>query len=314
MISQAFLEIPLLAEIAAMQQFEGNSLEGHYIPDAITRDYSWVNTNLALPGGMFGHAHMTGLKTGFTTPAGPSLAGSAYNNGLHLISIVSNSMTTAQDPGRWQDTRRLMDFGFDNFAFREIITAGDVLEVVDVENPQLGTPIHMEVVATAGYTVLLSHLEYASLRRVITYDPLLLVLPEDDEVAAGWGLQTEVQNDENAAPVLRAPMLHEQVVGRVQFSAEIIGGGSPLVLFETEVMAGREVPERTFDTDMDYYIAMVLDNIFTSVALPYWFGFIGTFFGFFGIGLAVTISRRARKMMNRWDKPERPRVSRYERR
>jgi hypothetical protein len=83
-----------------------------------------------------------------------------------------------------------------------------------------------------------------------------------------------------------------------------------VILFTAPVFAGREVERRSFDSDMDYYLARFFGGIFTRRGLPYWFGFIGTILGIFGITIAVSATRRA-KGLERWNRPERRHRSRY---
>jgi len=272
LIARAFMDIPILVEIAGMLHFEGDSLGGRYYTEANVRQYSWTNTNLMLPGAVFGHPYVIGGRTGFTTPAGHCFVGMAYHNGLALVSVVLYSA----EPDRWQDTRVLLDYGFINFNFREIATEGQLLETVIIENPRLGDPDTLDILLPEGRVELLSHAEYASIRHEITFDPLLLVDNNGDNT------------------ILRAPIENGETVGSITFRT-----GNEII-FYAPVVAARQVHERTFDSDMDYYIDMVLSNIFTRRALPYWFGVFGTLFGIVGMSLAVTISRRARKQ-SRWD-------------
>jgi len=284
LVARAYMNHPVLAEIAGMNAFEGNSLGGLTHPEANVRQYNWVNHNRMLPGADLGHPFVRGIKTGFTTPAGHCFAGSAYNNGLDLITIVFNS----QDPGRWQDTRMLMDFGFNNFAFRDIAHAEQTLETVYIENPRLGDMYTLEVVSTESYRALLSHAEYDAITRVITYDPLLLV-----------------EDSENGTH-LRTPIYAGEAIGIVTY---LVDGET---IFYAPIIAARDVHERTFDSDMDYYIALFFDNIFSTRALPYWFGFFGVLFGILGWYTAIKIHLRTKKF-ERWQQPERRRPSRYNR-
>jgi len=64
---------------------------------------------------------------------------------------------------------------------------------------------------------------------------------------------------------------------------------------------------------MDYYIALFFDNIFTTRALPYWFGIFGVLFGILGWYTAIKMHLRTKKL-ERWQQPERRRPSRYDRR
>ncbi|MCL2216216.1 MAG: D-alanyl-D-alanine carboxypeptidase [Defluviitaleaceae bacterium] len=291
LITRAFMQNPVLAGIAAMPYFEGDGLEGRFHPEGVGRLYRLVNTNLMLPGKAHGHPYVFGARTGFTTPAGHCFAGAAYNDGLGLITVVMGG----SEPERWQDTRRLLDFGFFNFSFREIARPEQIITSVRIENPRLGDEETLEIVSTAGFTALLSHEEYAAITRKIAFDPLLRVEPEDYE------------NDPSGADdkiILRAPIEDGAIVGVVAyFTGETL-------LFEAPVLAARTVYERTFDSDMDFYIAMVLENIFTRRALPYWFGIVGTAFGIAGITVAIVTFRRARNF-DRY-KPEKRHISKYD--
>ena len=284
LITRAFMDNPVLAEIAGMAFFEGDGLEGRFDPEGIGRNYSLVNTNLMLPGKPHGHPYITGARTGFTTPAGHCFAAAAYNNGLGLVSVVMGGV----EPQRWQDTRRLIDFGFFNFHFREVARPEQLVETARIENPRLGDLDTLEIFSTAGHTALLSNSEYAGVSSVVTFDPLLLVENEAGEI------------------ILRAPIEDGAIVGSIAYYS----GGN--LLFTAPILAGRGVYERTFDSDMDYYIAMFFGNIFTRRALPYWFGFLGIAFGIFGLTIAIIVSRRARGY-DRY-RQEKPRRSRYDRR
>ena len=50
----------------------------------------------------------TGVKTGFTNPAGYCYVGSAKRGGIELISVVFYTSRS----GRWTDTKRLLEYGF----------------------------------------------------------------------------------------------------------------------------------------------------------------------------------------------------------
>lgn len=250
LITRAFMDNEILARIAATHTVE---------------EFSWTNTNQMLPGAPQGYAHMTGAKAGFTTPAGQILAGAAYNDGLKLVTVVLGGT----DPARWQDTRRLMDYGFNNFRFREIARDGEIIATVQIENPRLGDSEFLEVISREAFTALLSRAEYAEITREISFDPLLYV------------------ENEYETPTLRAPIEYGEVIGTITYRT----GGE--TIFEAPVLAAREVYARSFDTDMDYYIAALRANIFSLRGLPYWFGIFGTIFGITGIAIAVKTHRRA---------------------
>lgn len=267
-ITRAFMENPVLAEIAG------------------TREYNdWTNANQMLPHAPHGYAYMTGAMAGFTTPAGHVLAGAAHDPHLDLGFVTVTLGGT--DPERWQDTRRLMDHGFNNFRFREIAREGEILQEVSIENPRLGDPDTVEIIASASHAALLSRFEYDELTRIITFNSLFYVETDDEKT------------------VLRAPLEYGEAVGTVSY---LLNGE---VLFEAEIFAEREVLPRTFDSDMDYYLAAFVTNVFTRRALPYWFGIFGVAFGIFGIVLAVKAHHRAGRKAVRTPNKFRSRYSRY---
>jgi len=284
LIGRAFMEVPELVGISAIREFEGDSLGNRFHPQAYVRQYSWTNTNLMLPGAAFGHPYIIAGRTGFTTPAGHCFVGGAYHNGLSLVSVVLYS----QEPARWQDTRVLIDHGFINYAFREIATEGTLLATAIVENPRLGDSNTLEVLLQERHVALLGRAEYASIQRELVFDPLLLV-----EAYTGIAHDAE-------SVILRAPIEEGAAVGTVVY--KVFGE----IIFSTPAIAARAVYERTFDSDMDYYLSMIFGNIFTRRALPYWFAVLGTLFGVVNLILAITISRRARRL-NNWHTPPRRR-------
>jgi D-alanyl-D-alanine carboxypeptidase (penicillin-binding protein 5/6) len=270
-IARAFMDNPVLSEIAGTRIFENE-------------DFSWTSTNQMLPHAPHGHPYVDGIIAGFNTPAGHVLATSAYNNGLGLAVIVLGGT----DAARWQDARRLVDYGFTNFSFREISYEGEIIETVLIENPRRGDMETLEIISSETHYSLLSHEEFFSLTREIIYDSILYVENELNET------------------ILRAPIEDGMVIGRVIYRS----GDS--IIHETNALASREVIERSFDSDMDYFLAAFFGTIFSRRGLPYWFGFMGTAFGVFGITLAIKAHRRtSRKDVWTAEKYRKSRYSRY---
>jgi len=280
LIAREFMNNPVLMEMAGMHEFIGDSLGGRHHPEANVRQYTLVNTNLMLPGAAFGHPYILGGRTGFTTPAGHCFVGMAYHDGLALVSVVLYSM----EPDRWQDTRVLIDYGFINFDFREVAIEGQLLGTAKIENPRLGDLDTLDILLSEGHTALLSRTEYAAITREIIFNPLY---------------QVEHDGEYDTYFILRAPIEGDATIGTVVYKT----GGE--VIFSAPVIAARQVQERTFDSDMDYYMDMILGNIFTIRALPYWFGVFGTLFGIVGISMAISAGRKARRA-NHWQ-PQEPR-------
>ncbi|HWJ02166.1 MAG TPA: D-alanyl-D-alanine carboxypeptidase family protein [Verrucomicrobiae bacterium] len=83
-----------------------------------------------------------GVKTGTTNAAGKCLVSSATKNGRQLIAVVLDS------PGRFTDSIKLLEYGFNNFKPVALVQAGDEVSVFPIEN---GSAPEVHVVA--GETV-----------------------------------------------------------------------------------------------------------------------------------------------------------------
>lgn len=66
----------------------------------------------------FAYEGLDGLKTGHTSNAGNCFTGTAVRNGMRLISVV---MGTASDKARFVETRKVLDYGFNNFETKQIV-------------------------------------------------------------------------------------------------------------------------------------------------------------------------------------------------
>ena len=59
----------------------------------------------------------TGLKTGTTSDAGYCLAASAQRHGMELVAVIMGGETS---PARFEGAKKLLDYGFANYAFQKI--------------------------------------------------------------------------------------------------------------------------------------------------------------------------------------------------
>lgn len=57
------------------------------------------------------YKYATGVKTGFHDAAGYCFVGSAFKDGISLITVVFNTTSS----GRWSDTKKLMEYGFSQY-------------------------------------------------------------------------------------------------------------------------------------------------------------------------------------------------------
>jgi len=97
---------------------------------------SLVNTNRLLKE----YDGTTGIKTGSTSQAGYCLSASAKKGNLHLIAVIMGSDTSKI---RFEESMRLLDYGFANYDSVPIGRKGDVISKVLV---QKGNSQYLEVV------------------------------------------------------------------------------------------------------------------------------------------------------------------------
>lgn len=107
-------------------------LETASIPKKIFREgtsdaITMLNWNWMLPGAegylqAYSYNGLDGLKTGSTELAGYCFTATAVNNnGMRLISVV---MKTDSQTARFEETKKLLDYGFQNYVTKEIFPAG----------------------------------------------------------------------------------------------------------------------------------------------------------------------------------------------
>jgi hypothetical protein len=146
------------------------------------------------------------------------------------------------------------------------------METVRVNNARLGEIDVIDVLATESFHHLMSQTQIARLERHLTFNN---------------EFYDEEGNADNS--LLFAPVEMGEVIGSVVFSLD----GE--VIFESDVTASASVMERTLDSDMDFYIALIQENIFTVRALPFWMGSAGILIGTLGVSFAVVERRRSKR-------------------
>lgn len=104
------LAMPKFADIVGSTELWSSKLVG----DEVVGSTLVYNTNRLL----WSYQGADGVKTGTTSAAGHCLAASATRDGLQLIAVVLKS------GARFNDSARLLDYGFQNFVRHDIADAG----------------------------------------------------------------------------------------------------------------------------------------------------------------------------------------------
>lgn len=138
------------------------------------------------------YKYATGIKTGFTTPAGNCLIASADKSGLELITVVLGAGQTSEGLSeRYIDTKNLFKYGYDTYTLREVIKSGGVVQTTTISNATRDTK---------------------KLDAVVANDISVLIKQSDKNSA----LLPDVKLNDN----LKAPINKGDVIGTVSYTVE----------------------------------------------------------------------------------------------
>lgn len=161
------------------------------------------------------YSYASGIKTGFTTPAGGCLISTASNNGMDLLSIVMGCSPQTADNGefgdeRFVETKKLFRYGLENISFVQVLSEA---KMADMPNVLYADGRDTIVVRSAeNRTVLLpAGCTAADIQTSVSYTtaPLQAPLDEGQEV----GIVTAYYNGQ---PVASAPAVCVTAVDRLK--------------------------------------------------------------------------------------------------
>lgn len=117
-------------------------------------NYDWMlEANQSIPAFRnYAYEGLDGLKTGYTTEAGYCFTGTAERNGMRLISVV---MGTEAEPKRFIETRKLLDYGFNNFELKDILSANSVIDELKSVTVKNGVETEVPVVTENGISLVM---------------------------------------------------------------------------------------------------------------------------------------------------------------
>ncbi len=144
-----------------------------------------------MPGNNFYYSKASGVKTGFTTPAGRCLVATASNDNLNLLSIVLQAQTLENEHGIWvyrsfPETINLCEWAFENYR---------ITTVMSTLYPVAEIPVNM---SAGSETVALAPAQEVRVLIESDYDPALITL-----------------KPELSVPSVDAPVEAGQVLGKV---------------------------------------------------------------------------------------------------
>lgn len=138
------------------------------------------------------YKYATGIKTGFTTPAGNCLIASANKGNLELITIVLGAGQTSDGLSqRYLDTISLFEYGYQTYTLREAVKSGGIVQTTNIKNATRDTK---------------------KLDVVVANDVYVLIKQSDKDTA----LLPEVKLNDN----LKAPIKKGEVIGSITYTVE----------------------------------------------------------------------------------------------
>lgn len=165
-----------------------------------------------------------GLKTGWTEEAGYCLVGTAERNDMRLISVV---LKTKDEKERLNASRELLDYGYQNYEIKEVISKGASMGDMDVKNgKELSVPLK-------------------------TDNSVSLVIHKD-KIS---DIQTQLILDEE---IITAPVTKDSKVGRLDVKLD------DKVLASTEVSTVEEVEKAGFFEILWRGIANFFKSLFNA--------------------------------------------------
>lgn len=169
------------------------------------------------------YQYATGIKTGFTTPAGNCLIASANKNNLELITVVLGAGQTKDGLSqRYLDTLSLFDYGYNTYTLKQIINKGGIIQTLNIKNATRKTKKVEAVVANDVYALMKQA------------DKNSAVLPE-------------INLNDN----LKAPLKKGDVIGSVTYTVEGIQ-------YTEDLLANNDVKKSRFLLKLAILIIIVL--------------------------------------------------------
>ncbi|WP_338556318.1 D-alanyl-D-alanine carboxypeptidase family protein [Paenibacillus sp. KS-LC4] len=91
----------------------------------------------------FAYEGLDGLKTGYTKSAGYCFTGTAKRDGMRLISVV---MGTPSMESRFEETAKVLDYGFNHFTMNQVIPAGSLVTGMETSPVKDGKQKNVQIV------------------------------------------------------------------------------------------------------------------------------------------------------------------------
>ncbi|HOQ75084.1 MAG TPA: D-alanyl-D-alanine carboxypeptidase family protein [Thermoclostridium sp.] len=174
------------------------------------------------------YSQVTGIKTGYTNPAGRCLVASAVNpEGMELISVVLGA--DVENPNVvFEESQKLLEYGFANYSVQDVVKDGEYVGREEVADAVEAQRVEM-----------------------ITQGSIRYILPLDSE-----RLNQELVKEKKLNEPFKAPIEKGQVLGTIEYFYK---GKS---LGTVNIVANNSIEKTTIAQIRDKYMEIVSDERF----------------------------------------------------
>lgn len=239
-ISDYAINNPIIRKIVSETHFEGYGATGSNI--VTTREISWASTNRLLAGEFY-YPYAIGFKTGFHDQAGHCFIGVASKDGIELISVIMGS----NNLDRWRDTATLFEYGFNNYAIRDIQLASTAIGQIEIENPRWGTSSHVDFFGIDNFRYYLSQNEFDNLIRTVSFNEGIYTL-------------------EDGVRLFKAPMAAGDRIGNIRYTL------NGIEIFNNPILIQDNVFPWSVLSSFVYVVGVVSEDPFSITSIAFFFG------------------------------------------
>lgn len=154
------------------------------------------------------YEYATGLKTGYTDKAGSCIVATAKKDNVELMAVILGSESVDD---RHEDCVNLFNYGFNNYSYKNIVTAGKVIDTVNISDATKET----------------------STLNIITKDTINILIKNSVDL-------NRIEKNINLKDNLTAPIAKNSVLGTITYT---IDGEN----YSTELIAESSVIESNFE-------------------------------------------------------------------
>ena len=174
-----------------------------------------------------------GIKTGYTSEAGECLVAESSRDGLDFIAVVLDAGTPSQGR-RFQDVKKLFDYGYDNYTITKIKEKNSIIDTIEIENGNKETK-SLNVLIDEPITVLNNKsLDINGVIPEIVYNENLLApITARDKIGT---VKYKVEDIEYSANLIA----ETDVIPKPDYSIYIIIAGIVLLLVACRLLRGKK--------------------------------------------------------------------------